>query len=318
MVPQLPAELCAGKAIGVRRSGPAQSHQFRPGRRRGRDGAVSIPVVGGLGGGPWLDGGNRPRRRGDRVQRRELDDPTDTYANVAQIGLDAHHGRTRRRTSGAPDRGANRRRPRHDVATAVINGIDTHYKRTGSGPPVLMFCAGGFNATIDNWRNLGVYQRAMFDHLTADYPASSSIAENRATPEGGWNASAGRITPSKAWDMLDHLGIASAAVMGGCVGCSVALSLAVAHPSRVTRMVLYSPAGGVKYRMKQHERLTRHLGVRCRTPACRPSSNSSTPRKSRSARTRESAHGPGDSQGPGLRQYITVTIATATCCSSAG
>ena len=87
------------------------------------------------------------------------------------------------------------------MPTAVVNGIETHYDTIGSGPPLLMFAPGGFNATIDNWRNLGVYRStAMFDHLPRTTPASSSIAENRATPEGGWNASAGRITPSKAWD----------------------------------------------------------------------------------------------------------------------
>jgi pimeloyl-ACP methyl ester carboxylesterase len=33
----------------------------------------------------------------------------------------------------------------------------------------------------------------------------------------------------------------------------------VAHPERVLGMVLYSPAGGVKYRMKQHARFVTHL-----------------------------------------------------------
>jgi Predicted hydrolases or acyltransferases (alpha/beta hydrolase superfamily) len=59
--------------------------------------------------------------------------------------------------------------------------------------------------------------------------------------------------------LLDHLGIAQAHLIGGCVGCSTVAAVGVAHPERVLSMVLYSPAGGVKYRMKQHARFTRHL-----------------------------------------------------------
>jgi pimeloyl-ACP methyl ester carboxylesterase len=47
--------------------------------------------------------------------------------------------------------------------------------------------------------------------------------------------------------------------MGGCVGCSTAAAMTVAHPERVRSMVLFSPAGGVKYRMKQHARFAQHL-----------------------------------------------------------
>ena len=51
--------------------------------------AVSIPVLGGLGGGPWLDG--RVRAIGNAIgyTAAALDDTTERYANVAQIALDA-------------------------------------------------------------------------------------------------------------------------------------------------------------------------------------------------------------------------------------
>jgi 3-methyl-2-oxobutanoate hydroxymethyltransferase len=51
--------------------------------------AVSIPVLGGLGGGPWLDG--RVRAIGNAVGSlaRALDDTTDRYANVARMTFDA-------------------------------------------------------------------------------------------------------------------------------------------------------------------------------------------------------------------------------------
>lgn len=51
--------------------------------------AVSIPVVGGFGGGPWLDGRMRMAHAAIGYAASSLDDPPDTYANVARIALDA-------------------------------------------------------------------------------------------------------------------------------------------------------------------------------------------------------------------------------------
>lgn len=51
--------------------------------------AVSIPVVGGFGGGPWLDGRIRMATAAIGYSADALDNPPDTYANVAQIALDA-------------------------------------------------------------------------------------------------------------------------------------------------------------------------------------------------------------------------------------
>jgi 3-methyl-2-oxobutanoate hydroxymethyltransferase len=51
--------------------------------------AVSIPVLGGLGGGPWLDGRLRMIHRAIGYGASALDDPPDAYANVAQATYDA-------------------------------------------------------------------------------------------------------------------------------------------------------------------------------------------------------------------------------------
>ena len=52
-------------------------------------GAVSIPVLGGFGGGPWLDGRMRMAHAAIGYSASAIDDPPDTYANVARIALDA-------------------------------------------------------------------------------------------------------------------------------------------------------------------------------------------------------------------------------------
>lgn len=51
--------------------------------------AVSIPVLGGLGGGPWLDGRMRMIHRAIGYSASGLDDPPNAYANVARITYDA-------------------------------------------------------------------------------------------------------------------------------------------------------------------------------------------------------------------------------------
>jgi 3-methyl-2-oxobutanoate hydroxymethyltransferase len=52
-------------------------------------GAVSIPVIGGLGGGPWLDGRMRMAHAAIGYAASTLDSEIETYANVARITLDA-------------------------------------------------------------------------------------------------------------------------------------------------------------------------------------------------------------------------------------
>jgi 3-methyl-2-oxobutanoate hydroxymethyltransferase len=51
--------------------------------------AVSIPVIGGLGGGPWLDGRMRMAHAAIGYAASALESKTESYANVARITLDA-------------------------------------------------------------------------------------------------------------------------------------------------------------------------------------------------------------------------------------
>src|SRR6266403_11911 len=51
--------------------------------------AVSIPVIGGFGGGPWLDGRMRMAHAAIGYAASNLDSPAENYANVARIVFDA-------------------------------------------------------------------------------------------------------------------------------------------------------------------------------------------------------------------------------------
>ena len=49
---------------------------------------------------------------------------------------------------------------------AVIDGIATRYDVVGSGPPLLMYAPGGFNAVVEAWSMLGIYAKIkLLDHL---------------------------------------------------------------------------------------------------------------------------------------------------------
>ena len=51
--------------------------------------AVGVPVIGGLGGGPWLDGRVRMAHAAIGYATKHLDEEVNTYANVARTSLDA-------------------------------------------------------------------------------------------------------------------------------------------------------------------------------------------------------------------------------------
>jgi pimeloyl-ACP methyl ester carboxylesterase len=141
----------------------------------------------------------------------------------------------------------------------MIDGISTHYEVEGSGPPLLLYSPGGFDSRLENWYTLGVYQRTrIITYLLGNY---TCISFDRRESGG----SGGRVERIGWADyvrqgvgLLDHLDIDRAYAMGGCVGCSSVVALAVAHPRRVRGMVLFSPAGGPKYRMTQHARFATH------------------------------------------------------------
>ena len=146
------------------------------------------------------------------------------------------------------------------MPTAVVDGISTYYEVSGDGPPLLMFSPGGFDSTLESWRTVGIYRRlSLLDSLSTRYTCITF--DRRESGQSG-----GRVERI-SWDdyvvqgkgLLDHLGFAQAHLMGGCAGCSTVAAFGVAHPDSVLSMVLYSPAGGAKYRMKQHTRFAQHL-----------------------------------------------------------
>lgn len=146
------------------------------------------------------------------------------------------------------------------MATAVIDGISTRYELVGSGPPLLMFSPGGFDATLDKWRTQGVYARIKpVEHLSRKY--TCIIFDRRETGQSGGRVE--RITWRHYVDqgkgLLDHLSIPRAHIIGACMGCCPAMAFGVAYPDATVSLLLYWPVGGARYRINGHLRFAQHL-----------------------------------------------------------
>jgi pimeloyl-ACP methyl ester carboxylesterase len=146
------------------------------------------------------------------------------------------------------------------MATAIIDGITTRYEVLGSGPPLLMYSPGGFDATVERWSTQGIYaQIRLLDHLPERY--TCVVFDRRETGQSGGRVE--RVTWSdyvaQGKGLLDHLGIDKAHLMGGCMGCCPVAAFAVAYPEAVLSMILFWPVGGAKYRITGHQRFAEHL-----------------------------------------------------------
>lgn len=120
--------------------------------------------------------------------------------------------------------------------TAMIDGRDVNYMAYGDASKPTVVLVHGLASSWQCWL-ANVIELAEHFHVVAlDLPgfgASEMPADEISIP-GYANCVAG---------LLDHLGVASAYVIGNSMGGMTALQLALDHPSRVLRLVLVSPAG---------------------------------------------------------------------------
>src|SRR5256712_10039428 len=146
------------------------------------------------------------------------------------------------------------------MPTAMIDGLEVSYATRGAGPALLMLAPGGFDATMEKWTTAGVWKGMRpLDSLSGEFTV---IAYDRR--ESG--ASGGRVEKlswslfaEQAKGLLDHLGVTRAFVLGGCMGCSVALAFAACFPEATHALILHWPVGGYRWRLNGADRFARHL-----------------------------------------------------------
>ena len=146
------------------------------------------------------------------------------------------------------------------MATATIDGIATRYEVLGSGPPLLMFSPGGFDATVEKWSTLGVYARVkLLEHLPKKFMCIAYDRRETGQSGGRVEGITWRSFVAQGKGLLEHLQVERAHLIGGCMGCSVAMAFAAAYPQSVMSMILWWPVGGAKYRIKGQQRFAEHL-----------------------------------------------------------
>lgn len=146
------------------------------------------------------------------------------------------------------------------MPTALCDGIPTRYEVTGEGPPLLLFSPGGFNAQLENWSTFGIYERLrLVEHLSRRFTCIAFDKRESGRSGGRLERLAWDDYAVQGIDLLDHLEVERAHLLGGCIGCSIVVNAAFDHPERVTSMVLYSPAGGAAYLETQLGRFSAHL-----------------------------------------------------------
>jgi pimeloyl-ACP methyl ester carboxylesterase len=143
---------------------------------------------------------------------------------------------------------------------ATIDGLKVNYLVQGSGPHLLMLAPGGFDSTISRWSSGGVWKE--MDALNALARHFTVIAYDRR--EAG--VSGGRVEvldwgtfARQGEALLDHLGVARAWLIGGCMGVSVALAIAARSPERCMGLLLHWPVGGYRWMLKGRGFFDRHI-----------------------------------------------------------
>lgn len=146
------------------------------------------------------------------------------------------------------------------MATLMIDGIATYCELVGSGPPLLMCAPGGFDADVEKWRTQGIYSQVKFlDNLSKHFTCIAFDRRDTGRSSGRVEALQWADYAKHARGVLDELGYESAHVMGGCMGCSVAIAFGALYPEVTRSMVLFWPVGGAKYRINGHLRFAEHL-----------------------------------------------------------
>ena len=146
------------------------------------------------------------------------------------------------------------------MAYATVDGIRTHYEVSGDGPALLMLAPAGFDASLSRWRLNGVWKEMQpLDTLTREFRLIAYDRREAGESGGRIEAFTWRSFARHAAALLDHLGVERALVLGGCMGCSVALAFGAHYPQRASALLLHWPVGGYRWMKKGHGNFDRHI-----------------------------------------------------------
>jgi 2-hydroxymuconate-semialdehyde hydrolase len=122
--------------------------------------------------------------------------------------------------------------------TITANGISTNVHVSGAGDPVLLLHGSGPGVTA--WANWRLTMPRLAEHFTVVAPDVVGFGFTDRPDGISYDL---QTWTDHALGVLDALGIAKAHVVGNSFGGSLAMSLAINHPDRVSRLVLMGAVG---------------------------------------------------------------------------
>ena len=145
------------------------------------------------------------------------------------------------------------------MPSATVDGLEVYYETRGSGPPLLMLAPGGFDGTIDKWVAASAWKGInALEKLSSEFQVI--VYDRRESGKSGGRVEKLRweLYAQQAKGLLDYLKIDSAFILGGCMGCSVALAFAACFPRAARALLLHWPVGGYRWKSNSRARFARH------------------------------------------------------------
>ncbi|MCE9572690.1 MAG: alpha/beta fold hydrolase [Deltaproteobacteria bacterium] len=118
-----------------------------------------------------------------------------------------------------------------DATFVDVQGVHVHYRVLGEGPTVVLI--HGYGASLDSWNGVAEVIAQRHKVIAIDLKGFGWTSR----PPGDYSPKA---QAHLVWDVLDHLGVGDAALVGHSWGSSVVLAMALESPRRVRRIALYS------------------------------------------------------------------------------
>lgn len=123
-----------------------------------------------------------------------------------------------------------------------------------------MLAPGGFDATLEKWSTAGVWKGMRpLDTLASDFTLIAYDRRESGSSGGRVERLSLALFAEQGKALMDHLGVPQAFVLGGCMGCSVALAFAARFPEATRALILHWPVGGYRWKMTGTDRFARHL-----------------------------------------------------------
>lgn len=120
-----------------------------------------------------------------------------------------------------------------------INGLKTHVKKMGQGNPVFVLLHG-FGASLYSWQAVMEPLSQIGTVIAYDRPAFG-LTERPLTWEGQ-NPYSREAQIDSVIELMDYFGVENAILVGNSAGGTVAMQTALAHPERVSALILVDPA----------------------------------------------------------------------------